>query len=60
MAPCSELLLSESTPLTVARLPPAVSRCWANFFLPLQLLDADPKAPLTLASVALVWGLKPR
>lgn len=46
-------------PLTVAQLLPAASRCWSCFLPPLHLLDADPKAPLTRASVALVWGLKP-
>lgn len=45
-------------PLRVAPPPPAVSRCWSSFFLSLHLLDADPKAPLPLASVVLVLGLK--
>lgn len=50
-------LLSEPTPDG----GPALSSCpqmLIQFLLPPYLLDADPKAPLILASVVLVWGLK--
>lgn len=51
------LLFSELTP-EGSPLPPAVARYRPSFFLLLHLLDADPKAPLSLASVVLVLGLK--
>ena len=50
-------MLSEPTPDG----GPAVSSCLqmlVQFLLPPYLLDADPMAPLILASVVLVWGLK--
>lgn len=62
LGPCapgedSHPLLSEPAPDG----GPAASSCLqmlVQFLLPLHLLDADPKAPLTPASVVLVLGLK--
>ena len=57
IAGSSQPLLSEPAPDG----GPAASSCLqmlVQFLLPLHLLDADPKAPLTPASVVLVLGLK--
>lgn len=55
--PTLRTLVLRTCPLMVAQLPPAVSKCWSSF-LPQALLDAQPKASLTQASVVLVLGLK--
>lgn len=59
LALCSEVFCCfQIQPSEGGSAPPVVSRCWASFFLSLHLPNADPKAPLPLASVVLVLELK--